>query len=83
MQPDQHRRTPDLRPYLEREFKSLAHTWPVGTPVALATVLDTGSAKAVPPVADRRRSNLCLEFPANRENVSLGAIRKTEYLLVK
>jgi peptide subunit release factor 1 (eRF1) len=32
MQPDQHGRTPDLRPYLEREFKSLAHTWPVGTP---------------------------------------------------
>ena len=27
MQPDQHGRTPDLRPYLEREFKSLAHTW--------------------------------------------------------
>src|ERR1039458_7733060 len=31
MQPDQHGRTPDLRPYLEREFKSLAHTWQVGT----------------------------------------------------
>jgi peptide subunit release factor 1 (eRF1) len=32
MQPDQHGRTPDLRPYLEREFKSLAHTWQAGTP---------------------------------------------------
>ena len=32
MQPDQHGRTPDLRPYLEREFKSLAHTWQLGTP---------------------------------------------------
>jgi peptide subunit release factor 1 (eRF1) len=32
MQPDQHGRTPDLRPYLEREFKSLAHTWLAGTP---------------------------------------------------
>ena len=32
MQPDQHGRTPDLRPYLEREFKSLATTWPAGSP---------------------------------------------------
>jgi hypothetical protein len=32
MQPDQHGRTPDLQPYLERELKSLAHTWPAGTP---------------------------------------------------
>lgn len=30
LQPDQHGRTPDLRPYLEREFKSLARTWPAG-----------------------------------------------------
>jgi len=32
MQPDQHGRTPDLQPYLQREFKSLAHTWPAGAP---------------------------------------------------
>jgi peptide subunit release factor 1 (eRF1) len=32
MQPDQHGRTPDLKPYLEREFKSLAETWQSGTP---------------------------------------------------
>lgn len=32
MQSDQHGRTPDLQPYLEREFKSLAHTWPAGSP---------------------------------------------------
>jgi len=32
MQPDQHGRTPDLKPYLEREFKSLARTWNPGTP---------------------------------------------------
>jgi peptide subunit release factor 1 (eRF1) len=31
MQPDQHGRTPDLQPYLEREFKSLASTWQAGT----------------------------------------------------
>lgn len=29
-QPDRHGRTPDLRPFLEREFKSLAHTWQAG-----------------------------------------------------
>jgi peptide subunit release factor 1 (eRF1) len=29
---DQHGRTPDLQPYLEREFKSLARTWQPGTP---------------------------------------------------
>jgi len=32
MQPDQHGRAPDPQPYLEREFKSLAHTWPAGSP---------------------------------------------------
>jgi len=32
MQPDQHGRTPDLQPYLEREFRSLARTWHAGTP---------------------------------------------------
>jgi hypothetical protein len=32
MQSDQHGRTPDVRPYLDREFKSLARTWPAGTP---------------------------------------------------
>lgn len=32
MQPDQHGRTPDLKPYLEREFKALARTWQPGTP---------------------------------------------------
>lgn len=32
MQPDQHGRTPDLEPYLEREFKSLARTWKPGAP---------------------------------------------------
>jgi peptide subunit release factor 1 (eRF1) len=32
MQTDQHGRTPDLQPYLEREFKSLASTWQAGTP---------------------------------------------------
>jgi peptide subunit release factor 1 (eRF1) len=32
MQPDQHGRTPDLKPYLERELKSLASTWQPGTP---------------------------------------------------
>jgi peptide subunit release factor 1 (eRF1) len=32
LQPDQHGRTPDLKPYLEREFKSLARTWQAGTP---------------------------------------------------
>ena len=32
MQPDQHGRTPDLKPYLEREFKALARTWKPGTP---------------------------------------------------
>lgn len=32
MRPDQHGRTPDVRPYLEREFKSLARTWPAGAP---------------------------------------------------
>ena len=29
---DQHGRTPDVQPYLDREFKSLARTWPAGTP---------------------------------------------------
>jgi peptide subunit release factor 1 (eRF1) len=32
MQSDQHGRTPDPQPYLEREFKALARTWPAGTP---------------------------------------------------
>jgi hypothetical protein len=32
MQSDQHGRTPDVQPYLDREFKSLARTWPAGTP---------------------------------------------------
>jgi peptide subunit release factor 1 (eRF1) len=32
MQPDQHGRTPDLKPYLERELKALAQTWQTGTP---------------------------------------------------
>jgi peptide subunit release factor 1 (eRF1) len=32
MQPDQHGRTPDVSPYLKREFKALAHTWPAGAP---------------------------------------------------
>ncbi len=32
MQTDGHGRTPDPRPYLEREFKSLARTWQAGTP---------------------------------------------------
>jgi hypothetical protein len=32
MQPGQHGRTPDVQPYLDREFKSLARTWPSGTP---------------------------------------------------
>jgi hypothetical protein len=31
-QSDQHGRTPDVQPYLDREFKSLARTWPAGTP---------------------------------------------------
>jgi peptide subunit release factor 1 (eRF1) len=31
-QSDQHGRTPDLQPYLDREFKSLARTWQAGTP---------------------------------------------------
>src|SRR3984957_16811884 len=31
-QPDDHGRTPDLQPYLDREFKSLARTWQAGTP---------------------------------------------------
>jgi peptide subunit release factor 1 (eRF1) len=32
LQSDQHGRTPDVQPYLDREFKSLARTWPAGTP---------------------------------------------------
>jgi peptide subunit release factor 1 (eRF1) len=32
MQPDEHGRPPDLKPYLEREFKSLARTWQPDTP---------------------------------------------------
>jgi peptide subunit release factor 1 (eRF1) len=31
MQSDEHGRTPDLQPYLDREFKSLGRTWPAGT----------------------------------------------------
>jgi peptide subunit release factor 1 (eRF1) len=31
-QPDQHGRTPDLAPYLHREFKALARTWATGSP---------------------------------------------------
>jgi peptide subunit release factor 1 (eRF1) len=31
-QPDNHGRTPDLQPYLDREFKSLRSTWPASTP---------------------------------------------------
>lgn len=30
-QADQHGRTPDLEPYLQREFKTLARTWPTGS----------------------------------------------------
>ena len=30
-QSDQHGRTPNLQPYLDREFKSLARTWQAGT----------------------------------------------------
>jgi hypothetical protein len=32
LQPDEHGRIPDLKSYLEREFKLLARTWPQGTP---------------------------------------------------
>jgi peptide subunit release factor 1 (eRF1) len=32
LQSDQHGRTPDVQPYLDREFKALARTWPAGTP---------------------------------------------------
>ena len=32
MQPDARGRTPDLKPYLDREFKALARTWNSGTP---------------------------------------------------
>ena len=32
MQADQHGRTPDVIPYLKREFKALARTWQAGTP---------------------------------------------------
>src|SRR5580700_7770371 len=42
MRPDQHGRTPDLRPYLEREFKSLAQTWAVGTPKRESFDCDAG-----------------------------------------
>jgi peptide subunit release factor 1 (eRF1) len=31
-QPDQHGRDPDVKAYLEREFKSLARTWPTSSP---------------------------------------------------
>jgi peptide subunit release factor 1 (eRF1) len=31
-QPDQHGRDPDVKAYLEREFKSLARTWPASSP---------------------------------------------------
>ncbi len=31
-QSDKHGRTPDLQPYLDREFKSLGRTWPARTP---------------------------------------------------
>src|SRR5579864_3068266 len=32
MKRDQHGRAPDLKPYLEREFKSLTRSWQPGTP---------------------------------------------------
>ncbi|MGA3079153.1 MAG: hypothetical protein ABSG56_36425 [Bryobacteraceae bacterium] len=31
-QPDQHGRTPDVAPYLHREFKALARTWAPNSP---------------------------------------------------
>ncbi len=31
-QPDQHGRDPDVKAYLQREFKSLARTWPASSP---------------------------------------------------
>ena len=61
MQPDQHGRTPDLRPYLEREFKSLAHTWQVGTPERGSFDRDAGRILAfVDQDLDRSANGLAL-----------------------
>src|SRR5580700_9097458 len=57
MQPDQHGRTPDLRPYLEREFKSLARTWPLasGYKSSRLSWLVIEPASSVEPVSSKAR----------------------------
>lgn len=45
-QSDQHGRTPDLQPYLDREFKSLARTWRTGTPERESFDRDTERIRA-------------------------------------
>src|SRR3982750_679560 len=45
-QADQHGRTPDLAPYLQREFKSIARTWPAASPERESFDKDAGKILA-------------------------------------
>jgi hypothetical protein len=59
-QPDQHGRTPDAAPYLQREFKALARTWAPGSPE---------------PRGERGKTRLCSN-PSAASPRSCGGARK-------